>query len=262
MYLVDTHCHLTDIPASERKVTVERANKANVKKIITVACRLNQVADCLALSDQYLNVFATAGIHPTELTDNIERDLERVYEYAKREPKIVAIGEIGIDYYHDKFPHHIQKAFLVGQLNIARQLKKPAILHCRGGKNPGEGEKAYMEIIDLLEKEEFGNGVLHCFSGNKVEAEKLLDMGLMLSFTGIITYPANAELREIIKSMPLDRLMLETDAPYIVPNSRRGQKGEPADIVEIANKVAEIKGVPMEEVMRITTENAERFFGI
>lgn len=261
-YLIDTHCHLSHFSASERGDVVERADKAGVQKLITVACKLNEIGDCLAVSDQFEKVWTTSGIHPTELTENLEQDLEKVYEYAKNEKKIVAIGEIGLDYYHDRHPHDLQTAFLIGQLNIAKQLGKPAILHCRGGKNPGENEQAFIDMIRILEQERFKNAVMHCFSGNKVEAEKVLDLGLMLSFTGIITYKNNEDLREVVAATPLDRMMLETDSPYIAIEGKQGSPGEPALVADTAKAVAEIKDVPLEEVARITTANAERFFGI
>lgn len=254
MYLIDTHCHLSHYKKSDRKAVIERAKKSNVNKLITVACTLEEVADCVAIADEYENIWATAGIHPTQLSDDIEINLEQVFEYTKNEKKIVAIGEIGLDYYHDRAEHNLQAAYFVGQLNIAEQLKKPAIIHCRGGKNPGENEKAFIDVIKILDDMKFRNGVMHCFSGNKVEADKILDLGLMISFTGIITRPENEDLREVVRDMPLTKMMLETDSPYI--------SKEPSDIMNIAKAVAEIKDVPIEEVIKITTENAERFFGV
>jgi TatD DNase family protein len=254
MHLIDTHCHLSHFKKADLKSVIERAQTAGVQKIVTVACAIEEIGDCLAITDEHENILATAGIHPTNLTEDIETNLERVFEYAKNEKKIVAIGEIGLDYYHGRAEHSLQAAYFIGQLNIADQLGKPAIIHCRGGKNPGENEQAFMDMIRILAEKEFRNGVVHCFSGNKVEAEKLLDLGLMISFTDIISYEQNEELREVIKNTPLDRIMLETDSPYI--------SKEPADVARIARKIAEIKDVAAEEVTRITTENAERFFGV
>lgn len=250
------------MPENVRKDVIQRAKKARVKKLINVACNLEQIGQCLPLTDEYDFIYTTAGIHPTDLTDTIEQTLERVYEYAKNEEKVVAIGEIGLDYYHDKFPHDLQAAFLVGQLNIAKQLNLPAILHCRAGKNPGENESAFVDLINILEKLQFTNGVAHCFSGNAIEAEKLIDLGLMLSFTGIITYPNNEELREIVKNTPLDRIMIETDSPYLPPQAHRDKPNEPAFVIEIAKEIATIKNVPLKEVMTMTSQNAERFFRI
>jgi len=252
MHLIDTHSHLGHIPKKDRKAVIEQANKAGISKLISVSCKLDEVEGNLAIVKEFENIWATVGIHPTELTEL--EDLEKVKEIASKEDRIVAIGEIGIDYYHDRFPHDLQAEFFRKQLGIANELGLPAIIHCRGGKNPGENEKAFIDLIKILEEVQFSNGVVHCFSGNQVEADKIMDLGLMISFTNIISYGSNEELREVIKSIPLPRIMLETDSPYI--------SKEPTDVIKIAKKISEIQGVPYEEVVKITTENAERFFGI
>lgn len=260
--LIDTHAHLHLLPPKTRGEVILRARKAGVQKIVNVACSLKEVQTCLTLADAHDFIWTTVGIHPTELTDSAERDLKQVEAVAKREKKIVAIGEIGLDYYHDKFPHDVQKTFLTGQLEIAQKLGLPAILHCRAGKNPGENEAAFADLIQILEELDFNRAVAHCFSGNALEAEKLLDMGLMLSFTGVITYPQNEALREVVRTTPLDRIMIETDSPFLTPHAHRGKKNEPAFVVEVAKTIAEAKRVPLEEVARMTSANAERFFKI
>jgi len=261
-YAIDTHCHLNFVPKPMQDKVIERALKANVRKLITIACNLEQVGECLPLTDQYDFIWTTAGIHPTDLTDNLERDLEQIYEYAKNEEKVVGIGEIGLDYYHDRFPHHDQIAFLTGQLNIANQLKKPAILHCRAGKFAGENSEVFPDMLRVLKATKTKNAVMHCFSGNYDEAMQFLDLGLMISFTGIITYERNEELRRIIKDMPLDRMMIETDSPFLPPKKYKGKKNEPAYVIEVAKTIAEVRGMDIDEVLEITTKNAEGFFGI
>lgn len=261
-YAIDTHCHLSFIQQRSRKAVIERALKANVRKLITVACNLEEVGKCLPMTDEYDFIWTTAGIHPTECGVDVERDLERVYEYAKNEKKVVAIGEIGLDYYHDRFPHEVQMAYFLGQLNIAKQLKKPAVIHCRAGKFAGENFAVFPDMIKALEKAKFSNGVMHCFSGTSKEAKIFLDMGMMISFTGIITYERNQELRDIIKMMPKDRIMIETDSPFLPPKKYKGKKNEPAFVIEVAKTIADVWGKDVEEVLRVTTKNAERFFGI
>jgi len=261
-YVIDTHCHLDFIPDATRTKVIERALSANVRKIITVACNLEQVGTCLPLTDDYDFIWTTAGIHPTDLGNDIERDLEQVFQYAKNEKKIVGIGEIGLDYYHDRFPHDDQMAYLTGQLNIANQLRKPAILHCRAGKFAGENSEVFPDMLKALQETNCTNGVMHCFSGSYDEAFKFLDLGLMISFTGIITYDRNEELRRIIKDMPADRLMIETDAPFLPPKKYKGKQNEPAYVMEVAKTIAEIRGIEVDEALEITTKNAERFFGI
>lgn len=261
MDLTDTHCHISHLKKGQKAV-IDRAFEAGVTKFVNVVCQLSELQPSLELAKQYDFIWSTAGIHPTMLTDKLEEDLGKVRELAADEDKIVAIGEIGLDYYHDKFPHGQQEAFFVAQLDIARQLGLPAIIHLRSSKNPGGNEEVFIDAVRILEREKFSNGVAHCFSGNLIEAEKILDLGLMISFTGIITYENNDLLREVVKMVPLDRMMLETDSPYLTVESRKGRPGEPADVRVIAEKVAEVKGVPFEEVVRMTTANAERFFGI
>ncbi len=261
-YAIDTHCHLDYIPKGERGEAIDRAVKANVKKMITVACNLEQVEQCLPLADQYDFIWTTAGIHPTDLTDNLERDLKKVYEYVKSGKKVVAIGEIGLDYYHDRFPHDDQIAFLKGQLDIANQLKKPAILHCRAGKFAGENSEVFPDMLNILKETKTTNAVMHCFSGSYDEAFQFLDLGLMLSFTGITTYERNEELRRIIKDMPLDRMMVETDAPFLPPKKHRGEKNEPAYVIEVVKTIAEVREMEVDEILEITSRNAEHFFRI
>ena len=261
MYLIDTHSHISHFQKAKQKEVLERAMKVGVKKFLNVACNLKECGPHLEFAKEHDNVWSTAGIHPTALTDNMDEDLAKVREYAKNEDKIVAIGEIGLDYYQDKHPHDMQEYFFVGQLDIASELVLPAIIHLRSSKHPGDNEAVFGDAIRILERERFTNGVTHCFSGNMIEAEKILDLGLMISFTGIITYERNESLREVVKMVPLDRMMLETDCPYLTIESKKGQ-GEPAYLVDIAQTVADIKGVPVEEVGLITTANAERFFKI
>jgi len=250
------------MPQALQAGVIERARAAGVQKILNVACNLGDMEPCLRLAEEHEFIWTTAGIHPTDLTDSLERDLKRAEEYARENKKIVAIGEIGLDYYHDKFPHDVQKAFLKGQLEIADKLGLPAILHCRAGKKPGENEAAFGDLIEILEELRFSNAVAHCFSGNALEAEKLLDMGLMLSFTGVITYPANDGLRNVVRQTPLDRIMIETDCPFLTPHAHRGNKNEPAFVAEVAKTIAKVKNVSLEEVARMTSANAERFFEI
>lgn len=259
---IDTHGHVHLIAKGDRQGAIARAQKAGVTKIISPACNVEQIGQMLPLCDAHPGLYTTAGIHPTELTDDLTGDLEKVRAYAKNEAKVVAIGEIGLDYYHDRSDHDKQAAFLSGQLRIARELNLPAILHCRAGKNPGENEAAFGDLIAILTRLNCTNAVAHCFSGNAVEAEKLLDMGLMLSFTGIVTYPGNESLRSILRETPLDRIMIETDSPYLTPEAHRGKRNEPAYVAEVAKIIAAVKGVDFAEVARVTTANAERFFGI
>ncbi len=259
---IDTHAHLHMIPDDKRAEVIERAKQAGVKKIVNVACNVEEIGQCLPLTDEYDFIWTTAGIHPTDLSDDLIGDLEKVYKYAKTEEKVVGIGEMGLDYYHDKFDHDTQINYLVGHINIAKELDLPAVIHTRAGKNAGDNAEAFGDLIKVLKKENFGRAVSHCFSGNKEEAKALLDLGALLSFTGIITYPNNEELREIAKETPLEKIVIETDSPFLTPQGQRGKKNEPAFVTEVAQAIADAKGISIDEVAEVTTKNAELFFGI
>ncbi len=261
-YAIDTHCHLSFVPKSARKAVVERALQANVKKMITVACNLEEIGLNLPIADGYDFIYTTAGVHPTECGQDMDSDLKKVYQYAQSEPKVVAIGEIGLDYYHDRFPHDLQMAYMAGQLNIAKELGLPAILHSRAGKFAGENASVFPDMAEVISKAGYTKAVMHCFSGSQAEADQFLEMGLMLSFTGIITYERNEGLRQIIKNMPLERLMIETDSPFLSPKKHKGKKNEPAYVMEVAETIADVKNMKVEEVLEFTTSNAEQFFGI
>ena len=261
MYAIDTHCHLTFMPPNVQKAVIDRAIASGVKKMITVACNLEEVKKCLSIAEQYDFIYGTAGIHPTDLGSDIESDLQKVYEYAKSD-RIVAIGEIGLDYYHDRLPHDLQIEYLTRQLEISKKVNKPAILHCRAGKFAGQNSSVFPNMIEALKKSDFSNGVMHCYSGTKKEAEIFLEMGLMISFTGIITYERNQELRDIIKMMPIEKLMIETDSPFLPPMNHRGEKNEPAFVIEVAKTIAEVRNLSVDEVLDATSGNAEGFFGI
>jgi TatD DNase family protein len=262
MYAIDTHCHLTLAPKKEQKEIIARAFKANTLKMISVACTLPQAKDCLELAKGYEWIYATVGIHPTDLSDDIEGDMKKIYEMAKMERKIVAIGEIGLDYYHDKFAHGLQIDFLATQLQIAKRVGKPAILHCRAGKNPEENDTAFEDLFTILQDERVKDAVMHCFSGNQQQADEALDLGLMLSFTGNITYERNHKLRDVIKTIPIQRIMIETDSPFMTPQAFRDKPNEPAYVIEVAKTIAEVKELSLDQVLEATSKNAERFFNI
>ncbi len=259
--MIDSHCHIGHIKGKQKDL-VERALKNGITQFVNVSCQLSEVPTSLELSQKYDFIWSTIGIHPTLLSDNMEDDLKKVEEIAKREEKIVAIGEIGLDYYHDKFPHEIQREFFRKQLEISKILEIPAIIHCRSSKDPGENGAVFKDAFEDLESENISNAVMHCFSGNMDEAKRILDLGLIISFAGIITYKKNQKLQEVVKYVPLERILLETDSPYLTVEEKKGQAGEPADLKRIAEKIAEIKGTSFEKVAEITHKNTKRFFGI
>lgn len=262
MNLIDTHGHISHFPKAQQADVLKRARMAGVQKIINVACDLDQIDPHLELAKSDPDIWTTAGVHPTSLNHDLEEAIRQVYQSAKNEKKVIAIGEIGLDYYHDKFPHEVQDEWLTRQLAIATELNLPAIIHCRAGKNPGENGTAFTDLFKILKREQFSNAVIHCFSGTTQEAQALLDLGVMISFTGVLSYKSNNALRETAAQIPLERVMLETDAPYLTVESHRGQSGEPAYLPELAQVLADVKGVSVEKVAEATTKNAEEFFGL
>lgn len=262
MRLIDTHCHLEmEEFSGDLDATIERANKNGVEKIITVGCTLKTAYEAIEISKKYKNVFVAIGFHPGEIisknSEEILDDLEKIEELAK-ELKVVAIGEIGLEYRgleNDEENKQKQKEFFLRQLAMAERLNKPVMIHCRG---------AYEDLIKILAgyKNEGGkiNGVVHCFSGRLSQAKKILELGLHLSFTGIITYVHDYDA--IIKEAPLEKILLETDAPYLTPVPYRGQRNEPAYVLEIAKRIAEIKEVSLEKIADRTTQNASSIFYI
>ena len=262
MNFIDTHCHLEmEGFSGDLDAVVERAKDNNVEKIITIGCSLKSAYQAIEISNKYENVYAAIGLHPGNLvkeTEQILDDLEKIEELAKN-PKVVAIGEIGLEYRGletDEAAKQKQKEIFLRQLSIAERLKKPAMIHCRS---------AYENLINILKPKTYNlkpnsKGVVHCFSGRLSQAKKLLDLGFFISFTGVITYARDYD--NVIKEIPLERLLLETDAPFLAPVPYRGQRNEPAYVVEIAKKIAEIKGISLEEVALKTSRAAEELFKI
>lgn len=253
MPFIDTHCHLhfpdyqTDIES-----VIDKARSSGVKYFVNVGTDLESSKASIALSEQYDFIYATAGIHPHDAKDATPEDMCQIAGLLKH-PKIVAIGEVGLDYYRNLSPADVQIKILIQFFDLSKQSGLPLILHIRD---------AYQEAVDLLKKhfKPPVRAVSHCFSGNKEVMEKLLDLGLFISFAGPVTYKKNDALREAAKHCPLDRIVLETDAPFLAPQSNRGKRNEPAFLMETAQKIAEIKGISVDELGAATSKNCEALF--
>ena len=251
---VDTHCHLNlDEFTNDYKQTVERAYLANVKKIIIVGSDLASSKKAVEIAKEYENnVYAAVGLHPTDAATEVF-DEKKISEllYSKR---VVAIGEIGLDFHGENIDKQTQLELLNKQIDLAIYTDKPIIIHCRD---------AYSDLISALKS--FSNlpkGVVHCYVGTWADAQTFLAMGFYLSFTGIITFGKNSELEKVVQNTPLDRILIETDSPWLAPVPYRGKRNEPAYAVEVAKKIAEIKKIPLAEVETQTTKNAEILFNI
>ena len=252
---IDTHAHLNfEAFKDDYKNAIRRAFDANVKGIINVGSNLETSEKALRIAREYLNedIYAAIGLHPIHVKDE-EFNYNKFLELA-RDSKVVAIGETGADLYHDKNTIEIQRDVFEKSLRIATQVKKPVIIHCREGE---EYIQAWFTGIKNLPK-----GVFHCFSGNQEFADFVLSMGFYISFTGIITFSKSPKVLDVVKHIPLEKILIETDCPYLTPEPYRGKQNEPAYVVEVAKKIAEIKNIPLEEVETATTLTAKELFGI
>jgi len=251
--MIDTHCHLTDPRLFEQLDTVlQRAATAGVNRIITIGTSIDDAQRCLDLCRGRSNVRCAMGVHPNYSHEVEPSELPRLREL-QSDPSVLALGEMGLDYHYDFSPRARQHATFEFQLQLSTELSRPVVIHCR---------EATDDCLAVMANFHNIRAVFHCFTGDRSEAAKVLEAGYMLGFTGPITYKKSDELREVVKMTPLDRLVVETDAPYLSPEPMRKQKtNEPAFVMHTARMVAELKGKSLEEIDAITTANASRFFG-
>ncbi len=253
MGLVDTHCHLT-FPQYDldRDSVIAEVFSSGIDWIVNVCSALSDLPKMKELRDKYPGrVFLSIGIHPHYASRVGEKDLSEL-TYELKKGGFVAIGEVGIDLFRNESSLEDQRKLLVWFIELARDVGLPLIFHCR------DAEDELLSILDEMEVR--GGFVVHCFSGDVNFAKKILDRGGMISFTANSTYKKSDQIRESIKFVPIDRIMLETDSPYLPPQSRRGQRNDPRAVIEVAKLVAELKSMDFEEVAEITTKNAEQFF--
>jgi len=251
--LVDTHCHL-DMNAyqSDLAQVLRQAAVRGVGRIITVGIDQASSRRAVALTEKYPGVSATVGIHPHNLGECSEESLAGLAELAKH-PKVVAFGEIGMDLHYDYFPADLQRTHFTRQVALAKELALPLVIHDRD---------AHEQVLAVLrEAGPFpAGGVMHCFSGDGALAEAVMELGFYISVPGVVTFAKSAQLQEAVRQTPLNRLLLETDGPYLAPEPRRGRRNEPALMLFTAARVAELKGVTLAELAVATTANAERLF--
>jgi len=251
--LTDSHCHLhMDHYRKDRRKVIERARREGVALMITIGTDLEDSQKALKLAEEEPDIFCTVGFHPHGAGRVTERDMEALEELAKGE-KVIAIGETGLDYYRDLSPREIQRKVFMEQLELARSLGKPVVIHCRD---------AYRDLIRLMvdkRAQEVG-GVIHCFSGDWETAQTFLNIGFFLSFAGNITYPKAEKLREVFKKAPKDRLLMETDAPFLTPQEERGKRNEPAFIRYTYQLGSELKGIKLEDWIDQVNNNVHEAF--
>lgn len=259
--MVDTHCHLNfDSYNDDREAVIERATTAGVSRIIIPAVDMETCEEALALATQHAGIYAAVGVHPNSTADFEPSMIERLREWSKG-TRVVSIGEIGLDYYWDKSPKAKQFEAFEAQLALAAELQLPVIIHNR------EADADVMAILETWVKTvpegmKARLGVLHSFSAPLAIAEQALELGFYLGFTGPITFKKAEDLRQVARNVPLNRLLVETDAPFLTPEPYRGKRNSPEYIPYIVDRIAALHGISNEELARISTENAVRLFGL
>ena len=252
--LVDHHCHL-DFPdfAPDLDGVVGRAKAAGVDMIVTISTRIRRFDGLVGIAERFPQVFCSVGTHPHYAHEELDIPVDEIVRLA-RHPKVVAIGEAGLDYFYDKSPREAQAQGFRNHIAAAQASGLPLVIHARD---------ADADVAAILEEEMTRrpfSAVLHCFTGGPELARRALALGLYISFTGILTFKKSEALREVAASVPLDRLLVETDAPYLAPGKYRGKRNEPAYVVETAKELAKVKGVSQAEISQATTENFFRLY--
>jgi TatD DNase family protein len=253
--LFDTHAHLN---AEEYKddldEVISRAQEAGVTNMVVVGFDRPTIERAIELVDRYDFLYASVGWHPVDAIDMTEEDLIWIEELASH-PKVVALGEMGLDYHWDKSPKDVQKEVFRKQIRLAKRVKLPIIIHNR------EATADILEILKEENAEEVG-GIMHCFSGSPEVARECVNLNFYISLGGPVTFKNAKKPKDVAAEVPLDKLLIETDCPYLTPHPFRGKRNEPGYVKLVAEQIAEIKGLSYEEVAEATTKNAKKFFGI
>ena len=255
--LIDSHAHIQGAEyGSEIEEIRQRAREAGVTKIIVVggAGELSSNEAAIALAESHGDLYATVGMHPHDAKDVGENELKRLQDLTAK-PKVIAVGETGLDFYYDHSPRDIQRDLFARFIRMARETGLPLIVHER---------EAHKDAAELLRNEGHAaiRGVIHCFTGDYDSARTYLNLGFYLSFTGIITFKNAGPLRDVVRQVPLERMFVETDSPYLTPVPHRGKRNEPAYVRFVAETIAKVKGISLEEVARATTRNVCELFRI
>lgn len=248
----NTHTHLNSEQLYEgRDFYISRALDAEVNNIIVAGYDLESSIKAVKISNEYDFIYATVGISPNDCLDTTDETLKEIEDLISN-PKVVAIGEIGLDYYWDDVPRDKQKEIFIKQVDLAKKYNKPIVIHCRD---------AYEDTYTIL-KQAAHRGVMHCYSGSYEMAERFIKIGFEISIAGPVTFKNARTPKDVAKRVDIDHLMIETDCPYLTPHPLRGKLNEPANVVYIANEVAKLKEMDIDDVARITTFNAKKMFGI
>ena len=261
---VDSHAHLEmEQFDADRPAMLQRARDAGIETILAIGSGTGPGSlDCaIRLAEQHQFIYATIGIHPHEAKLASDADFEEMAQLAKQ-PKVLAWGEIGLDYFYDHSPRDVQQQVFLKQLQLAQAARLPVIIHCRPSD---QSENAWDDCLRLLQEnwaQSHLGGILHCFTGSWPHAKQALDMGFMISFAGNITFPKAQQIREAAKQTPLDRMLIETDSPFLAPVPHRGKRNEPTFVKEVARQIGELRGLSTDEVGLQTANNFYRFFSL
>lgn len=255
MELVDSHAHLQDRAfAKDIQQVIDRFRESGVKQVVCVSYDIQSIQYVVKLAEKYDFIFASAGVHPHDAKNVPENYIEELSRWGNH-PRVVAMGEMGLDFYRDLSPREVQKKVFTEQLRLAKRLNKPVIIHDRD---------AHEAVLNILRREGLGaaGGVMHCFSGSKEMARECVELGLYISLAGPVTYKNARKLKEVAESVPISRLLLETDCPYLTPEPLRGKRNEPANVKYIAEQVAKIRGISTGELASATSANARQLFNL
>jgi len=259
MIFVDSHCHIDgEAFDADRDEVVRRAKDAGVKIMLTIGTgnpHDGEIKRAVEIAEQYENIFAAVGVHPHDAKLYDETAENYLIDLAKSSGKVIAWGEIGLDFFYDHSPHDVQIEAFKRQIKIARELDLPIIIHSR------DADDETVEILfEECSHEKFRGGIMHCFGGTAAMAEKLMNIGFLISFAGNVTFKKAENLREAARIVPLEKLLIETDCPFLAPVPVRGKRNEPAFVVHTANFLADFYGIEVEKLANQTTENFEKFF--
>lgn len=251
MKLVDTHCHIYGESYKDDINEVLQRAQENLEFIVNIGYDLWSSETAVEMANKYDFVYATVGVHPTDISGYTDEVEEKLLELCKN-PKVVAIGEIGLDYHWMKDSKEVQENYFRKQMNLAQKTNKPVVIHTR---------EAMEDTVNILQEYKDVRGILHCYPGSYETAKQLMDR-YYFGIAGVVTFKNNVKTKEFIEKMPLERLIIETDSPYLTPVPHRGKRNEPSYVEFVANEIAKIKGISLEEVIKITTENAKKIYGI
>lgn len=251
MKLVDTHCHIYGESYKEDLEEVLNRTGEKLEFIVNIGYDLQSSQTAVELANKYEFIYSTVGVHPTDISGYSHEVEEKLLDLCKN-PKVVAIGEIGLDYYWMKDPKEVQAMYFRKQMDIAQKLHKPVVIHTRD---------AMEDTIDILQEYKDVCGIMHCYPGSYETAKLIMDR-YYFGVAGVVTFKNNVKTKEFVEKMPLDKLIIETDSPYLTPMPHRGKRNEPNYVEFVAQEIAKIKGISLEEVIRVTTENAKKIYGI